>query len=60
MMCNLAKQIYVDRDRYGKQLEEVGNTFFKGCDDYPKSLTDGYHLVSKWNMYSETLWMSEA
>ena len=46
-MCNLAKQIYVDRDRYGKQLEEVGNTFFKGCDDYPKSLTDGYHLVSK-------------
>jgi hypothetical protein len=37
--------LMVDKQRYGKLLDELENDFTKGTDNYPDSVTNAYNLV---------------
>lgn len=37
-----------DRSRYGRLIEEMENSFIKGKDEYPTTLTDAYNLLVYW------------
>jgi hypothetical protein len=43
--------VRVDRDRYGKLLEEIENDFLKGHDNYPKTPTKAYNLLVNYQNY---------
>ena len=38
-----------DKHRYGKLIEDTSNAYLKVNDEYLKSMTDEYHLVSRWS-----------
>jgi hypothetical protein len=37
-----------DRNRFGKLIEDLENEFLRGHDDFPKTLTSAYHLLTNW------------
>jgi hypothetical protein len=41
----MASLYTVDKQRYGKLLDELENDFTKGTDNYPDSVTKAYNLV---------------
>jgi len=43
--------VWADRARYGTLIEEVGNDFLKGHDDYPKTPTEAYSLLVNYRNY---------
>lgn len=37
--------VQADRNRYGKLIEEVENSYLKGNNDYPSTPTEAYNLL---------------
>jgi hypothetical protein len=37
-----------DRNRYGKMVEDLENDFLQGQNNYPRTLTAAYHLLTNW------------
>jgi hypothetical protein len=37
-----------DRNRFGKLIEDLENEFLRGHDNFPRSLTNAYHLLTNW------------
>jgi hypothetical protein len=44
--------VRVDRNRYGKLIEKIENSYLKGSSDYPSTPTEAYNLSVNYKNYN--------